>query len=236
MRRQLGFVFQDPYDSLDPRMTLRDIVGEPLRIHGAHRRDLDQRVSTALESVGLHDAPIDAYPAQYSGGGRQRIAIARALILDPEILLCDEPTSSLDVSVQAQILNLLLGLKTSRRLSVVFVSHDLDLIRRVADDIVVMYAGRVVEAGATDLVVSRPRHPYTVALLSAIPSDHPRKRKLGDRLAPKDTTIRGIDRSGCVYASRCRKVQAACREAPPAMVMEANDVRHACLYPENTHE
>jgi ABC-type dipeptide/oligopeptide/nickel transport system ATPase subunit len=197
VRRQIGFVLQDPYDSLDPRMRLRDIVAEPLRIHRLRGRDRDRRVSELLAAVGLPDAPLDSYPARYSGGGRQRIAIARALICDPTVLICDEPTSSLDVSVQAQIVNLLLEAKRSRDLSMLFVSHDLDLIGRVADSLAVMYRGQVVETGPAELVRSRPRHPYTKSLHDAIPADHPARRRLA---APPrggaDTAGDGVDWAG----------------------------------------
>lgn len=186
LRRQLGFVQQDPYDSLDPRMTLRQIIGEPARIHraAAGGRFSDERVARLLAAVGLPDAPLDSYPARYSGGGRQRIAIARALALDPGVLLCDEPTSSLDVSVQAQIVNLLLEAKGGRGLSVLFVSHDLDLIGRVADQLAVLYAGRVVETGPAALVRAQPRHPYTKALHDAVPADHPARRRAAAGPAP----------------------------------------------------
>ncbi len=159
IRRHIGFVFQDPYDSLDARMVIGDIVAEPLRIHGMGKVEAEHRAEKVLDAVGLPNVPLDAYPARFSGGGRQRIAIARALSLDPQVLLCDEPTASLDVSVQAQIVNLLLELKATRRLSMIFVSHDLDLVRRIADDVKVMYQGRVVEAGDADSVHARPRHP-----------------------------------------------------------------------------
>ena len=178
LRREVGFVLQDPYDSLDPRMRLREIVSEPLRAQRIRGRDTDRLVAEMLRAVGLGDAPLDSYPARYSGGGRQRIAIARALITDPAVLICDEPTSSLDVSVQAQIVNLLLDAKRSRDLSLLFVSHDLDLIGRVADTLVVMYRGRVMESGPAELVRSRPRHPYTKSLHDAVPADHPARRTM----------------------------------------------------------
>jgi len=178
LRREVGFVLQDPYDSLDPRMRLREIVSEPLRAHRLRGRDTDQLVAEMLRAVGLGDAPLDSYPARYSGGGRQRIAIARALITDPAVLICDEPTSSLDVSVQAQIVNLLLDAKRTRDLSLLFVSHDLDLIGRVADTLVVMYRGRVMESGPAELIRSKPRHPYTKSLHDAVPADHPARRKM----------------------------------------------------------
>ncbi len=235
VRRQIGFVLQDPYDSLDPRMRLRDIVSEPLRIHQLRDRDTDRRVSELLAAVGLPDAPLDSYPARYSGGGRQRIAIARALICDPAVLICDEPTSSLDVSVQAQIVNLLLEAKRSRDLSMLFVSHDLDLIGRVADSLAVMYRGRVVETGPAELVRSRPRHPYTRSLHDAVPADHPARRRLVAAGGPgSDGTGpagRPAGADSCVFAGRCPRAQARCHAERPPLVMEADGRSHACFFP-----
>jgi oligopeptide/dipeptide ABC transporter ATP-binding protein len=229
IRRRIGFVFQDPYDSLDNRMTIERVVAEPLRIHGlADRGSARSRVAELLAAVGLPDAPLDSHPGRFSGGGRQRIAIARGLILDPEVLICDEPTASLDVSVQAQILNLLMDLRRERGVSIVFVSHDLDLIKRISDDVVVMYAGRVVEAGPTAEVVARPRHPYTAALLDAVPGEHPSRRKLSAR-EPATRSAGDIVRTGCVYASRCRYAQDACRSGVPPVSGGRTDV--ACLFP-----
>jgi ABC-type dipeptide/oligopeptide/nickel transport system ATPase component len=179
-------VLQDPYDSLDARMTVRDIVAEPLRIHrlpGGRGRRGDELVAELLEAVGLPGADLRSYPSRYSGGGRQRIAIARALVAAPTVLICDEPTSSVDVSVQSQIINLLLDARRERDLSMLFVSHDLDLIGRVADTVAVMYAGRVLEIGQAELIRRSPRHPYTRALHEAVPADHPRHRRLADRHA-----------------------------------------------------
>jgi oligopeptide/dipeptide ABC transporter ATP-binding protein len=235
-RRRIGYVFQDPYESLDPRMTIGDVVAEPLRIHGIGGHVARERVSGALASVGLPDAKLDNYPAQYSGGGRQRIAIARALVMEPDVLLCDEPTASLDVSVQAQIINLLLELRASRQLSMVFVSHDLDLIRRVSNDIVVMYAGRAVELGPVQAVSEHPRHPYTVSLLDSIPGDDPRRRKLvgRDGVAVGDDAVGGPDgESGaCVYLARCHRVQAECSGGEPSIRRGADGVAFACFNPE----
>ncbi|WP_300613343.1 ABC transporter ATP-binding protein [Trebonia sp.] len=255
VRRQIGFVLQDPYDSLDPRMRLRDIVREPLRIHRLGDRDTDERVGELLTAVGLPDAPLDSYPSRYSGGGRQRIAIARALICDPAVLICDEPTSSLDVSMQAQIVNLLLEAKRSRDLSMLFVSHDLDLIGRIADTLAVMYRGRVVETGPAELVRSRPRHPYTKSLHDAIPTDHPALRRLAvggngavrdgaggaERPAPGPAGAAGAAGAagppgagaaqGCVFAARCPRVQARCHAERPPLVREADGRSHACFFP-----
>lgn len=181
LRRQIGFVLQDPYDSLDPRMTIRDIVSEPLRVGGAPVSRRDELVAAQLEAVGLPGADLRSYPSRYSGGGRQRIAIARALIAGPAVLICDEPTSSLDVSVQSQIVNLLLEARRQHDLSMLFVSHDLDLIGRVVETVAVMYGGRVVETGPAADIRRSPRHHYTRSLHDAVPVDHPRDRRLGGR-------------------------------------------------------
>lgn len=240
VRGRLGFVLQDPYDSLDPRMRLRDIVAEPLRIHRLAGRNTGRRVSELLAAVGLPDAPLKSYPSRYSGGGRQRIAIARALICDPELLICDEPTSSLDVSMQAQIVNLLLGAKRSRNLSMLFVSHDLDLIGRIADTLVVLYRGRVVETGSAALIRSRPRHPYTKLLHDAIPADHPSRRLPTASLAsPKPGTgepsglkaAPAQTANSCVFATRCSHVQDRCRTERPPLVTEPDGRSHACFFP-----
>jgi oligopeptide/dipeptide ABC transporter ATP-binding protein len=246
LRRQLGFVLQDPYDSLDPRLRIGQIVAEPLRIHRLAGRGAAQRVADMLAAVGLPDAPLDSYPARYSGGGRQRIAIARALICEPAVLICDEPTSSLDVSVQAQIVNLLLAAKRDRGISLLFVSHDLDLISRVADTLAVMYAGRVVETGPARLVRAAPRHPYTAALLDAVPADHPARRHLarpgaglpgrgGEPALPGQPGSRGQRRpapeTGCVFARRCPRAQDRCRAERPPMIADADGRGYACFYP-----
>ncbi len=228
IRQHVGFVFQDPYDALDPRMTIERIVAEPLRIHRRADHGTHARVEELLALVGLPEVPLDSHPSQFSGGGRQRIAIARGLALDPDVLICDEPTASLDVSVQAQILNLLADLRLRRNVSIVFVSHDLDLIRRIADDIVVMYAGRVVEEGVAREVVAAPRHPYTAALLDAAPGDHPSRRKLAGR-PPADRSAIEAPRAGCVYATRCPRVQDPCHAAPPPL--DDGRTRTACLFP-----
>ena len=202
-----------------------------------------------LQAVGLGDAPLDSYPARYSGGGRQRIAIARALMTDPAVLLCDEPTSSLDVSVQAQIVNLLLEAKRGRDLSLLFVSHDLDLIGRVADTLAVMYRGRVVESGPAELVRSRPRHPYTKSLHDAVPADHPARRRLASGPRPNaaaSSSVRaGYSSAGaagpvndglakaasCAFADRCPAAQDRCHAERPPTVTEADGRSYACFFP-----
>jgi ABC-type microcin C transport system duplicated ATPase subunit YejF len=177
IRRRIGIVFQDPYDSLDPRFTLRQIVNEPLRTHGLPSGDA--RIAELLTSVGMQNADLDSYPGTYSGGQRQRIGIARALALEPDLIVCDEPTSALDVSVQAQILNLLLALQSERGLAYLFISHDLEVVRRMSDRIAVVRSGEVVETGPASEVSSAPHHPYTRALLDAVPATRPSERRTG---------------------------------------------------------
>ncbi|MDW8065487.1 MAG: ABC transporter ATP-binding protein [Anaerolineae bacterium] len=224
IRRRIGFIFQDPYDALDPYMTLEEIIGEPLRAHGLWDATARERVRGLLDRVGLPDASLRSYPTRYSGGGLQRIAIARALALDPELLLCDEPTSNLDVSMQAQIINLLIELQRERGLAMVFVTHDLPLIRRIADDLVVLYAGRVMERGPAREIAARPRHPYTIALLGATEA-RTSHRNIWDEANPLVST-------GCPFASRCWKAQPRCwRERPPRIAV-GPDWEVACFFPE----
>jgi oligopeptide/dipeptide ABC transporter ATP-binding protein len=235
LRRQIGFVLQDPYDSLDPRMTIRDIVAEPLRIHrlpGGRGNQGDRLVAEQLAAVGLPGADLRSYPSRYSGGGRQRIAIARALISSPSVLICDEPTSSLDVSVQSQIVNLLLEAGRQRDLSMLFVTHDLDLIGRVVETVAVMYGGRVVETGPAELIRRSPRHPYTKALHDAVPADHPSGRRLAARGAgPPGAEVDQVSRDSCVFAGRCPRVQDRCRQERPPMTGEDSLRSYACFYP-----
>jgi ABC-type oligopeptide transport system ATPase subunit len=171
LRRQVQMVFQDPYGSLDPRMRVADIVGEAIDIHGLAKSDDDrsQRVQQALTAVGLDRLSGGKYPHQFSGGQRQRIGIARALAVEPRLLVCDEPVSALDVSVQAQIVNLLLDLKASRSLALLFVAHDLAVVSRLCERVAVLYLGQIVEMGTTEAVLERPQHPYTQALVAAMP-------------------------------------------------------------------
>lgn len=176
-RRQAQMIFQDPFSSLDPHMTIRNAVGEPLAIHfklsGAER---DRRVVEILDRVGMREDQLDKFPREFSGGQLQRIAIARALTLDPSFIVCDEPVAALDVSIQAQVLNLLLDLQIERELSYVFISHDLSLVRFLAHHVMVMYHGEVVEAGPTEELFENPQHAYTKTLLSAVPDPRARRR------------------------------------------------------------
>ncbi|RYJ25356.1 dipeptide transport ATP-binding protein Dpp [Streptomyces sp. L-9-10] len=186
--RSVGMVFQDPYESIDPRLTIGEAVAEPLRAHRLHRHDEPGRVRELLDAVGMEGVEPDAYPHRFSGGQRQRVCIARALATDPDLVICDEPTSALDVSVQAQILNLLLDLQRRRGLAYLFITHDLDVVRRISDEVDVLLRGTVVERGGADQVTHRPRHEYTRRLLGAVPAVSPRERRIGAPLAPGSPT------------------------------------------------
>jgi oligopeptide/dipeptide ABC transporter ATP-binding protein len=212
LRRIVSMVFQDPYDSLDPRFTIGDVVAEPLR---AHRRPDGGRVRALLDLVGLEGVPPDTLPGALSGGQRQRVGVARALALQPQIVICDEPTSALDVSVQAQILNLLLALQRDQGLGYLFISHDLDVVRRMSDEVIVLYAGSIMEQGPASQVATRPRHPYTTALVAAIPGEAPDRRRLADRPRLAEGMVSAAA-EGCPFSTRCPRVQDRCRaERPP---------------------
>jgi oligopeptide/dipeptide ABC transporter ATP-binding protein len=215
-RKAIGMIFQDPYESIDGRFTVGDVVAEPLDIHGVARGGRGERIRELLESVGMGGIDPAAYPAQFSGGQRQRIGIARALALDPELVVCDEPTSALDVSVQAQILNLLLELQRQRGVGLLVISHDLHVVRRMSDEVAVMYAGMVVEQGPAEEVTRSPRHPYTRALLDAIPGTSPAARRLSGRPRAAEG-IASAAVAGCPYSTRCPLVTDICRAEKPAL-------------------
>lgn len=218
MRRDIQMVFQDPYESLNPTMTIGEIVGEPLVVHRltADKREREARIVRALEDAGLKPASnfINRYPHELSGGQRQRVVIAGALVLEPKVLLADEPVSMLDVSIRAEILNLLASLREARGISVLFITHDLGTVAYFADRIAVMYLGRIVEKGKTLDVLERPLHPYTKALLSVMPVPNPRLRR--ERIILQGETPNPINLpSGCRFHPRCPIVQPYCKEADP---------------------
>ena len=222
VRRNIQMVFQDPYTSLNPRMTVGDIIGEPYEIHpeAAPRGDRRRKVQELLDVVGLNPEYINRYPHQFSGGQRQRIGIARGLALRPEIIVADEPVSALDVSVQAQVINLMARLQSEFKLSYVFIAHDLSIVRHISDRVGVMYLGRIVEIGRDAQIYDHPTHPYTQALLSAVPVPDPEARDRRERVilagdVPSPTNVP----SGCRFRTRCWKAEDRCaREVPPLAV------------------
>jgi peptide/nickel transport system ATP-binding protein len=216
-RRELRMIFQDPYSSLNPRLTVKDIVGEPLLVHNiANGKELEDRVALLMKRVGLRPEYMRRYPHAFSGGQRQRIGVARALALDPQVVICDEAVSALDVSVQAQIVNLLEDLQAEFNLTYVFISHDLSVVEYMAERVAVMYVGKLVEVATTKELYSSPMHPYTEALLSAIPKPDPRRRSQriileGDVADPAHPP------SGCYFHPRCRYAQANCKTDTPTL-------------------
>lgn len=219
-RQHIQLVFQDPYTSLDPRMTVQDIVREPFDVHGdvAPRKDRTRLVRELLDLVGLNPDHANRYPHQFSGGQRQRIGIARALALRPEILVCDEPVSALDVSVQAQIINLLARLQDELGLAYVFIAHDLGVVRHISDSVMVMYLGRVVERGTADEIYEHAGHPYTQALLSAAPDPDP-GAPTGRQIILEGEVPSPVDPpSGCRFRTRCWKAADICAAETPSLI------------------
>ena len=235
LRRRMQIIFQDPYSSLNPRMTVLEIVGEAIRIHklARSRAEEEARVVQLLEKVGLRSDVIDRYPHEFSGGQRQRIGIARALAVEPDFIVCDEPTASLDVSIQAQIINLLVELQESIGLSYLFVSHDLAVVEHVSHRVAVMYLGRIVEQASAEALYAEPRHPYTRALFSAAPQPDPERKRV--RLVLEGEAPSPIDPpAGCAFHPRCPRIlRGKCdRESPPlAEITEGSGHKVACFNP-----
>jgi len=235
LRRKMQIIFQDPYSSLNPRMTVREIVGEAIQIHklAKTKSDEEDMVASLLQKVGLRPDVMGRFPHEFSGGQRQRIGIARALAVQPEFIVCDEPISALDVSIQAQIVNLLMDLQDELGVAFLFISHDLRVVRHISNRVAVMYLGRIVEQGTTEQVYVAPLHPYTRALLGAVPTPDPEKKRL--RIVVEGDAPSAIDPPpGCPFHPRCpRRLKGTCdREMPPfAEVTQGTGHKVACWNP-----
>ncbi|MDE0962975.1 MAG: ATP-binding cassette domain-containing protein [Candidatus Latescibacteria bacterium] len=217
LRRHMQMIFQDPYASLNPRMTVFDIIGEPLMIHGVkNRTERETRVRELMQQVGLNPQHLLRYPHAFSGGQRQRIGVARALSLNPRLIVADEPVSALDVSVQAQILNLLQKLRRDLGLTYLFIAHDLSVVRHIADRVAVMYVGKIVEMAPVDRLYAQPAHPYTEALLAAAPPPDPARRE-APLLLQGEVADPSAPPPGCPFHPRCRHAQETCRSEVPAL-------------------
>jgi oligopeptide transport system ATP-binding protein len=233
MRREMAMIFQDPFASLDPRQTVGDIIGEPLDIHHlASGRKRQERIQELLRVVGMNPNFANRYPHEFSGGQRQRIGIARALAVEPSFIVCDEPISALDVSIQAQIINLLEKLQEQFNLTYLFIAHDLSVVKHISDRIAVMYLGKVMEISpATDLY-RRPRHPYTGSLISAIPIPDPVIERRRERVILQGDVASPVNPpSGCRFRTRCPRAKSHCAEEEPPLEAFGTDHKAACFYP-----
>ncbi|MCH2304785.1 MAG: ATP-binding cassette domain-containing protein [SAR202 cluster bacterium] len=218
IRKEIQMIFQDPFSSLNARMTLLDIVGEPLLVNGVSNRDERlERVSELLTLVGLRPEYMQRYPHAFSGGERQRIGIARALALNPRVVVADEPVSALDVSVQAQVINLLMDLQEQLKLTYLFVAHDLSVVKQISDRVAVMYVGKMVEIASTKKIFEKPLHPYTEALLNAVPVPDPRKRKSEKKHLSGEVANPASPPSGCYFHPRCPYAQDICKTTKPTL-------------------
>lgn len=225
LRRRMQIIFQDPYASLNPRMTVGDILSEPLEIHGLYKGEEMKRIRKLLDLCGLRQEAVNRYPHEFSGGQRQRICIARALAVEPDFIVCDEPVSALDVSIQSQILNLMMDLQEEFKLTYLFISHDLKVVKHVSNRVAVMYLGKVVEQASADDIYSNPQHPYTKALLSAIPLPDPLMKK--ERIILQGDVPSPINPpSGCYFHPRCPigKDQPICKAEYPALKEHNNSI------------
>ena len=234
-RRHMQLIFQDPFSSLNPRMTVSNIIGEPLRAQGCDRRTINDRVKQLTEDISLKYEFLNRYPHAFSGGQRQRICIARALALQPELVVCDEPVSALDVSVQAQILNLLMDLQQKHGLTYLFIAHDLSVVEHISHRVAVMYAGRIVELAPTEELFNHARHPYTLALMKAVPVPEPQAR--GERrLLQGEVADPSNLPSGCTFHPRCRYCRDQCRQEVPELRDWGNGHLAACHFAEEERD
>jgi oligopeptide transport system ATP-binding protein len=232
-RREMAMIFQDPFASLDPRQTVGDIVGEPLDIHHLARgRQRQERVQELLRIVGMNPNFTNRYPHEFSGGQRQRIGIARALAVEPTFIVCDEPISALDVSIQAQIINLLESLQSKFDLTYLFIAHDLSVVKHISNRVAVMYLGKIMEIAPGGQLYRRPRHPYTGSLLSAIPIPDPLIERARERVILQGDVGSPVNPpSGCRFRTRCPRAQSHCAEEEPPLESFGADHLAACFYP-----
>jgi oligopeptide transport system ATP-binding protein len=233
LRREMAMIFQDPYASLDPRQTVGDIIGEPIDVHGlAKGKERQDRIRELLRVVGMNPRFADRYPHEFSGGQRQRIGIARALAVEPTFIVCDEPISALDVSIQAQIINLLENLQSKFKLTYLFIAHDLSVVKHISNRVAVMYLGKIMEVAPGQQLYKRPRHPYTGSLLSAIPIPDPKVELQRKRLILQGDVASPVNPpSGCRFRTRCPRAREHCAEEVPPLESFGSEHKAACFYP-----